>query len=54
MNLSEEQFSEWEGLNSKRRYASWSGAWKANIKNNKQRLTTMKREDALVSLVRKF
>ena len=52
MNLSEEQFSEWEGL--KRRYATLRCLWQRNIQLNKQRLNTVKREDVLVSLVRKL
>ena len=52
MNLTEEQFSEWEDL--KRRYRTLRKLWWANINNNKQRLNTVKREDALVSLVRRF
>ena len=51
-NLSEEQFSEWEGL--KRRHSQLQQVWMANIKNNKQRLNTMKREDALVQVVRRL
>ena len=52
MNLSEEQFSESEGL--KRRYQALQSGWKGNIKNNKQRLNTMTRRDALVSLARRL
>ena len=53
-NLTEEQFiiSEWEGL--KRRYATLRCLWQRNIQLNKQRLNTVKREDVLVSLVRKL
>ena len=51
-NLTKEQFSEWEDL--KRRYVKLTRVWRANIKHNKQRLNTVKREDALVSLVRRF
>ena len=50
MDLSEEQLSEWEGL--KHRYKMLQKVWRMNIKNNKQRLNTMKWEDALVSLAR--
>ena len=52
MNLSEEQFSEWEGLN--RLKLNKEKIWRVNIKNNKQRLNTEKRKDALVSLVRRL
>ena len=52
MNLNEEQFSEWEDL--KRRYAPLRQNWQRNIRRNKQRLNTVKREDVLVSLVRRL
>ena len=51
-DLTEEQFSEWEDL--KRRYANLRRVRQDNIKHNKQRLNTVKREDVLVSLVRRF
>ena len=51
MNLSEEEFSEWEGL--KWRHYKLQRLWRANMKN-KQRLNTMKREDALVSMVKRL
>ena len=51
-DLTEEQFSEWEDL--KRRYRKLSRVWFNNITQNTQRLNTVKREDALVSLVRRF
>ena len=44
--------SEWEGL--KQRYRIDACTWRNNITNNKQRLNTMKRENALVSLFRRF
>ena len=52
MILTEEQFSEWEDL--KRRYRKLSKVWFNNITQNTQRLNTVKREDALVSMVRRF
>ena len=44
--------SEWEGL--KQRYRIDACTWRNNITNNKQRLNTMKRDNALVSLFRRF